>query len=413
VADRGLTAPAPPRSLWQRFLGWRWWVQVLIVFAASRVVTTVILLAFAQAQQQNAWTGPHPDYFSFASIWDGTWYKIVALSGYPTTLPIDGGHIQQNAWAFLPAYPWLVRLLMSTGVSWEVMSVVVSVAFALGAALLFQRLMSRTLPAGSALFATVLFCTAPLSPILQVAYAESMQLFFLFLALILLLDRRYVLLIPVVIVLSFTRPSGLAFAAALLFHLIHRFVTRRRDPFPWRERVEVVIAGLVSFAAGMAWSVIAGVATGVPNAYTDTELSWRVLLLGHYDQFIPFQGSIEGVDWWLRWIGVPSPAALVLGCAGLALLVVLVAIALLSPWGRRLAVDLRFWIAGYGLYLLAVFFPQSSTFRILMPMAPALGMLAMPRNRWWRVALVVLGIAGQIAWCYIGWWVDGYDWTPP
>jgi hypothetical protein len=401
-------------TIWRRFLGWRWWIQVLIVFAASRVVTTVILLAFAAAQAQNPWTGPHPDYFSFASIWDGHWYDIVAVTGYPTTLPVGAdGHIAQNAWAFLPAYPALVRTFMATGASWEVVSVIVSVAFALGATLLFFRLMERVLPAGTALFATVLFCTAPLSPILQVAYAESMQLFFLFLALILLLDRRYLLLIPVVVVLSFTRPSGLAFAAALLFHLVHRMLTRRRDPFPWRERIEVVIAGLVAFAAGIAWPVIAAVATGDATAYTDTELSWRVLYLGHYDELVPFQGWIEGADWWLRWIGVPSPAALVLGCVGLGLLVAMVAVLLLSPWARRLGVDIRFWIVGYGLYLLAVFFPQSSTFRILVPMAPALGAFAIPRNRVWRIALVTLGVAGQIGWIYIAWWVDGYDWTPP
>ena len=28
-------------------------------------------------------------------------------------------------------------------------------------------------------------------------------------------------------------------------------------------------------------------------------------------------------------------------------------------------------------------------------------------------SLVVLGIAGQIGWVFIAWWVDGYDWTPP
>ena len=403
-----------PLTLWRRFLGWRWWVQVLVVFAASRVVTTIILLAFAAAQRQNPWTGPHPDYFSFASIWDGHWYEIVAVSGYPTTLPIGtDGHVAQNAWAFLPAYPGLVRVLMGAGGSWEVTAVVVSVAFACGAALLFSRLMARVLPEGTALFATVLFCTAPLSPILQVAYAESMQLFLLFLALILLLDRRYLLLIPVVIVMSFTRPSGIAFAALLLFHLVHRFVTRRRDPFLWREAIELVIAGLVTFAAGIAWPLIAAAVTGDANAYTDTELAWRVLYLGHYDELVPFQGWIEGADWWLRWIGVPSPASLVLGCIGLVLLVAVTAILLLTPWARRLGFDLRGWIVAYALYTLAVFFPQSSTFRILMPMAPALGAFAIPRNRVWRIGLVVLGIAGQIGWVFIAWWVDGYDWTPP
>lgn len=403
-----------PVRLWTRFTRWRWWVRVLVVFAASRVVTTIIMLAFAAVQKQNPWTGPHPGYFSFASIWDGHWYDIVATVGYPTTLPIGSdGHIAQNAWAFLPAYPGLVRVLMGAGGSWEVTAVLVSVAFAGGAALLFFRLMARVLPDGTALFATVLFCTAPLSPILQVAYAESMQLFFLFLALILLLDRRYLLLIPVVIVMSFTRPSGIAFAALLLFHLVHRFVTRGRDPFLWREAVELVIAGLVTFAAGIAWPLIAGAVTGDLSAYTDTELSWRVLYLGHYDQLVPFQGWIEGADWWLRWIGVPSSVSLVLGCAGLVLLVAIVVVLLLSPWARRLGFDLRGWIVAYGLYTLAVFFPQSSTFRILMPMAPALGALAIPRNRVWRAALVVLGIAGQIGWVYIAWWVDGSDWTPP
>jgi hypothetical protein len=414
VTGTALPPSAERLSAWSRFLGLRWWVQVLLVFAASRVVTTVIMLAFAAAQRQNPWTGANPDYFDLAGIRDGHRNYIVAVSGYPTTLPIGAdGHIAQNAWAFLPAYPALVRMLMPSWESWNVVAVVVSVAFACGAALLFFRLMQRVLPAGTALFATVLFCTAPLSPILQVAYAESMQLFFLFLALILLLDRRYLLLIPVVVVMAFTRPSGLAFAALLLFHLIHRFVTRERDPFPWRERLAVVVAGLVAFAAGIAWPVIAAVVTGDATAYTDTELSWRVLYLGHYDELVPFQGWIEGAEWWLHWIGVPAPAALVLGCIALVVLLAIVVVALMSPWARRIGVDLRLWIVGYGLYVLAVFFPQSSTFRILVPMAPALGAFAVPRNRVWRIMLVVLGIAGQVGWIYIAWWVDGYDWTPP
>ena len=56
---------------------------------------------------------------------------------------------------------------------------IVSTVFALGAALLFYLLMARVLPGSAALFAVVLFCIAPLSPILQVAYAESMHLFLL------------------------------------------------------------------------------------------------------------------------------------------------------------------------------------------------------------------------------------------
>ncbi len=59
-----------------------------------------------------------------------------------------------------------------------------------------------------------------------------------------------------------------------------------------------------------------------------------------------------------------------------------------------------------------MFFPQSSTFRLLVPLAPALGALAVPRSRVFRIALIVLGVAGQVGWVYIAWWIDGVDWTP-
>jgi len=48
-----------------------------------------------------------------------------------------------------------------------------------------------------------------------------------------------------------------------------------------------------------------------------------------------------------------------------------------------------------------------------MPMFPALGALAVPRSKIYRVGLVVLGIAGQVGWMAIAWGVDGRDWTPP
>ena len=86
---------------------------------------------------------------------------------------------------------------------------------------------------------------------------------------------------------------------------------------------------------------------------------------------------------------------------------------LFLPAVQRLGVDLRLWLASYGLYLLAVFFPQSSTFRILAPMFPLVGALAVPRARWYRWGIVVLFLALQIGWLLIAWGIDGRDWTPP
>ena len=75
-----------------------WWARVLVVFVLSRVVSTIALLTFAGAQQANAWTLASPDYGSFATIWDGHWYYIIAVVGYPSDLPITGdGHAVSHA----------------------------------------------------------------------------------------------------------------------------------------------------------------------------------------------------------------------------------------------------------------------------------------------------------------------------
>ena len=407
VADGAVGIPSRP-SLLVRYRLTPWWLRVLAVFAASRVVTTAIMMAFASKQADNSWTTANPGYFDFARIWDGHWYFIVAVTGYPSVLPLtDTGEVAENAWAFMPAYPALVRLLMLvTGGSYPVVAVFVSVAFAAGTALLFYKLMNLVLPSGTALFAVVLFCFAPLSPILQVAYAESMHAFFLTLALYLLLRRDYWRLLPVIAIMALTRPSGLAFALALLLHVIHRWVTRKTDPYPRREIVASIVAGLFSAFMGVAWLLIAAAVTGSFTAYTDTEFAWRRAYSAG-EQFVPFSPWFEGAGFWF---GQPAGAFIV--GAGVAVLVGVVVL-LFSPLGKKLGVDLRFWVASYLVYLLAVFFPQSSTFRLFVPMFPLLGALAVPKSWVYRLVLVLLCVAGQVGWIHIAWWVDGYDWTPP
>jgi len=382
-----------------------WWAKVLVVFVVSRLVTTGILLWFAARQESNAWTGAHPGYFDFAKLWDGHWYYIIAVAGYPEELPLTvDGHVGESAWAFMPVYPAVVRTVMFlTGSNFTVAAVVVSVAFAGATALMLYRLMNLVLPSSTALFSVVLYCVAPLSPILQVSYAESMHAFFLTLALYLLLKRNYLALFPVVAVMSLTRPSGLAFALALGLHVLHRWFTRRRDPFPARQVVASVALGLFSVLCGFAWLLVAAAVTGSITAYTDTELAWRMPYIG-YRELIPLTPWFLGAQFW-----VPG----VLGVVLLILLIVALTAFMLSPPVRRLGVDMRFWVASYALYLLAVFFPQSSTIRLLLPIFPLLGALAQPRSAVYRVALVLLCMAGQVGWIHIAWWVDGYDWTPP
>jgi len=310
-------------------------------------------------------------------------------------------------WAFMPVFPAIAGVFTSaTGLDFGIVASALSVLFALGTALVFYRLLIRYLGEGTALFAVVLFCVAPLSPILQVAYAESMHLFFLALALWLLVSRHYWVLIPVVAVMALTRPSGLAFALALGLHVLYRFSKRREDAFPPREAAAAITATVASGIAGLAWLLVAWGVTGSLTAYTDTELAWRSAYIG-YQELVPFTAWWQAAQFWnqfpLGWIAVVGGALAIIGFAVL----------LRSRAGQRIGVDLRFWLLSYGLYLLAVFFPQSSTFRLLVPLFPALGIIAQPRHPAYRVAIVVLSIAGQIAWVHVAWYVDGLDWTPP
>jgi hypothetical protein len=386
-----------------------WWAKVFAVWLASRAITTSLMLLFAGWQPKNPWTAAHPSYLAFSQFWDSGWYHTVAVSGYPSELPMTAaGRVAENAWAFLPGYPILVRALMvATTLPWEPVSVFVSVAFSLATALVFYRLCLLRLPSETALFSVVLFCVAPLSPILQVSYAESMYLFLLAVALYLLLRRRYGILVPVIAVMSLTRPSGLAFALALFLHVAHRWLTRDSDPFPTRDRVAALLLAGFSTLMSFAWTVIAWAVTGSATAYTDTELAWRAPYIG-YGALEPFEPWLQGAAFWgaLWHVG------------GLALWLLAVVILgfvafLFTPTARRLGADIRIWGASYGLYLLAVFFPQSSTFRLLMPMFPLLGAVAQPRSTIYRVSVVALFIAGQFGWLYICWWDNGYDWTPP
>nr|WP_240148540.1 hypothetical protein [Diaminobutyricibacter tongyongensis] len=369
-----------------------------------------MLLVLASVQGPNPWTGAHPGYFDFAAIWDGRWYNIVSIAGYPSSLPLLDGHVNQNAWAFMPGYPSVVDIVaFVTRAPWPVAAVIASTAFGLGAALVFYRLLRLRLLPSTSLYAVVLFCVAPVSPLFQLAYAESMYIFLLALALYLLMLRRYWWLIPVVTVMAFTRPSGLAFALALGMHVVYRFAVRARDPFPAADRVASIAVTIYSGLAGLAWPATAAIVTGSITAYTDTELSWRAQYIG-FTHLVPFTPWFEGADWWFSFaLGLPAW----LGTVTVVLLIELYVVLLFTPAVKRLGVDLRFWLAAYGLYLLAVFFPQSSTFRLLMPIFPLLGVLAMPRSKVYRIALVIVFLALQWGWLLICWGVDGLDWTPP
>jgi hypothetical protein len=366
-------------------------VIALAVYAATRVFAWVVISRAATHQQPSVWTPQHSGYLDMASLWDAQWYRIIATQGYPVPLPVDAnGVVQQSAWAFFPGFPYLVKVVMAaTGLSFSAAAVLTNLVLGALLVVVVLALLQRVVGRHAGLAGVVLLCVFPSAPTLQIAYSEALGLLLLALALLWLVQRRYALTAVVVVLLALTRPVVAPFAGVVLVHLLVRWRAHPADPFPTRQRVQVVVLGLLSALSSLLWPAIVGWSTGVSLAYAHTQAAWRT-----GGEVRPFSQA-----WWI--------ARLLFGGDALpvALLGALVYTAVvLSPWGRRVGGELQAWLLLYPAYLLAATEPWTSTYRYLLLLFPLGSVVAgigrsRPRLMWAGVVLLALvGLALQVRW---------------
>ena len=342
--------------VWERLCALPAWLSVLLIYGLSRVWGFIVFAVVGQQQLRGPW-GEHLDYLSFISIWDAGWYEQIAVQGYPSELPVNAaGVVQQNQWAFYPIFPQLSGAIShATGIGYYPVAATVALLAGFAAAwviyLLFEASLKATgfkseeLPSVLSKWAVALVSFLPVAPVLQVPYAESLNLVFLAGALLCLVQGRYGLLVP------------------------------------------VLVSALVVCACALVWPAIAWWVTGRVDAYTATETAWRGTHLALIQPWLS-QGYL--------YFGYAAPVLLTLLILGFIALC-------LSPLARRvLAAPLNLWCLSYFAYLILFLNPQSSTFRLLLPLFPlVIVVAAVSRSRAYRWALLVAGACAQ--WGWVGW----------
>ena len=277
---------------WARLPGWG---QALVIYGLSRIVDAVILSRVARFQpaavlSQVGWltegTDPAgtPGYFGFVSLWDGEWYHKVAEYGYPDSVPRDDlGNVQQNAWAFYPLYPTLVRLLMGvTGAGWPVTASLVALVCGGVAAVTMRSLVEPLAGRSLALWTVMLFVAFPTAPVLQLAYTESLSLALLLGVLWTLQRGWYLGTAGLMLLVGLARPIAVPLAVVIGVHLLRQLYRWRRapagevgPPIGRGSLLRLFVATAAAGAASVAWPVIAWRGTGEPNAYLETMSAWR------------------------------------------------------------------------------------------------------------------------------------------
>lgn len=381
-----------------------WWLKATLVYGGARVLSLVILLGAAWQAEASPWGGRQPGYLEFINRWDAGWYERIFNDGYPTSIPRNpDGSAQPNEWAFYPALPYLARGVSAvTGLGWAASGALVATVAGFAAALTVYKLFSNFASPATSLWGVAFFATFPVSVVLQVPYGESLGTLFLAAALHLLIRHRYWAAIPMVIMLGLSRPAGVPLAAVVLVHLGMRWWNRRRRPFPRRDLAGGAVLLAVSAAMAFAWMLVAWWVTGDRSAYTDTETSWRGTPLVLFKPWFDVGVELAGPFW-----GPLLPV----------LLVALAGLYLNSRAVRRIGPELQMWCGMYLLYLLAVLQPQSSTFRMLLPLFPlALAAAFISRSRAYRWAVVVMFTLLQIVWVVWLWQFAaisrGVGWPP-
>ena len=402
----------PPRLGMVRHLAQFEWIYVpLAIFGLARLLSGIALSwasRFQTAVPANGATWDHTIYFGLheappdpgflgvATNWDGQWYEWLATAGHLQST--DPSSAASWAWAFPPGYPWVVRGVMQlTHLGFAPAAVLTStVSGALAMVLLYRLLRGRmgSWPAAVGVATTSFFVS---SPLLGVAYSESLGLLLVIVILGLVGRGRWWSAVPFVIALALVRVITPPLAIVALLTTLHG--CRRRGRPPAGDLVPPAVFAIASLVGPLIWPTSA-----------------RLLLRGDGSGVGRVSGALDGNP--LGWFGAfyaVSPVLLILLLATVASLWRVMR----DPGDRLWGTAVGTWGWAYPLFVLIGTGPTTGIVRYLLlafPLGLPLAVTTRHLTRGARAGLLVpvclLLLLGQVLWIRHSFIVAPYGTTP-
>lgn len=366
----------------------------LTIFAFSRLVD-LLMIQQMLGLQGDRYTAPGgaPAHMDHAvslpeglANWDGAWYKQIVDHGYPHHLPTVDGTVVQNAWAFYPLFPGLVRLVMVTGLDFYAAAMILNLICGAIASCLVFRLVRRHADQFSAAIALLGLMFSPMAPIFSAAYTESLSLLLLVAALMALGSRRYGWFLVWTFLVALVRPIALPLALVVGVHGLLRW---RSESLGRREVIKLGATAVAAAGSFAIWPAITAIRTGELKAYFLTQQSW----------------AYESDHGWPSWLFQA------LSCHGWAIVgtvgVLAAAFAVAKQRGAKIwGSELRIWTWAYPLYIIGSARPTMSTARYLLLTitpwwpVPSIGerVQAVRARALLVVVVVVIGVVLQYFW---------------
>lgn len=251
-------------------------------FLSRVIIWTTMLLITPNLSGSSGW------HWGIFDAWDGIHYRAIATTGYEF---INDG--KQHNLAFFPLFPFIIRVLMQWGFSFEVAGLLINNLAFLAALYSLYLWLKEFYGTKIAQWGTAVLCWYPASMFTGVIYTEGLYLFLSIATLRAFDQKQYKYMAVWGAMATATRPTGLALIPALLLA-------------SWQEKRGAIayLASLSTAAGVLLFSLYCAIRFHDPLAFIAAQRGWRPSLGFDWQGWLHMimQIIVGGKNWHFGWV---------------------------------------------------------------------------------------------------------------